>query len=62
MDVELSSREVERRLTAEGWVPRHGARHDVYKDPDGPGRIVVPRHRTLSVGGAREIAKKARWL
>jgi predicted RNA binding protein YcfA (HicA-like mRNA interferase family) len=39
------------RLEREGWIPRHGGDHDVYKHPSKPGRIVVARHRTLSIGG-----------
>ena len=50
------------KLIADGWVVRHGGRHDIYSQPDGPGCIVVvPRHRTLSKGVARKIAKKAGW-
>jgi len=48
-------------LEREGWQCRHGGGHDVYKHPTRPGRIVVPRHRTLSPGVAREIAKMAGW-
>ena len=50
------------RLERDGWVGRHGGDHDVYKHPARPGRIVVPRHRTLSPGVARVIAKVAGWL
>jgi predicted RNA binding protein YcfA (HicA-like mRNA interferase family) len=46
----------------EGWEPRHGGGHDVYKHPTRPGRIILPRHRTLSPGVARAIAKQARWV
>jgi mRNA interferase HicA len=49
------------RLEREGWECRHGGGHDVYKHPARPGRIIVPRHRTLSPGVAREIAKIAGW-
>jgi predicted RNase H-like HicB family nuclease len=35
--------------------------HDVYKHPTRPGRIIVPRHHTLSSGVARAIAKAAGW-
>jgi predicted RNA binding protein YcfA (HicA-like mRNA interferase family) len=35
--------------------------HDVYKHPARAGRIIVPRHRTLSLGVARAIAKAAGW-
>jgi len=50
------------RLEREGWIARHGGDHDVYKHPSKPGRIIVARHRMLSVGVAREIAKVAGWL
>jgi mRNA interferase HicA len=61
MEVECSFRAVDARLRAEGWTPRHGANHDVYKHSQKRGRIVVSRHRTLSIGVAREIAKIAGW-
>ena len=48
-------------LLAQGWVGRHGGDHDVYKHPARPGRIIVPRHRALSPGVARAIAKAAGW-
>jgi mRNA interferase HicA len=50
------------RLVREGWQARHGGDHDVYKHPTRPGRIILPRHRTLSPGVARAIAKLARWV
>lgn len=52
---------VVRRLEREGWESRHGGNHDVFKHPARPGRIVIPRHRTLSPGVARAIAKAAGW-
>jgi predicted RNA binding protein YcfA (HicA-like mRNA interferase family) len=50
------------RLEREGWVGRHGGDHDVFKHPERPGRIVVPRHRVLSPGVARTIARIAGWI
>ena len=50
------------RLVREGWQARHGGDHDVYKHPTRPGRIILPRHHTLSPGVARAIAKQARWV
>jgi hypothetical protein len=41
-------------LVREGWEVRHGGTR--------PGCIILPRHRTLSPGVARAIAKQARWL
>jgi len=49
------------RLEREGWIARHGGEHDVYKHPVRKGRIIVPRHRVLSPGVARAIAKVAGW-
>jgi len=49
------------RLKRDGWIERHGGDHDVYKHPNKPGRIVVPRHRELSPGVARVIARHAGW-
>jgi mRNA interferase HicA len=46
----------------EGWEVRHGGNHDVYKHSTRSGRIILPRHRTLSPGVARAVAKQARWL
>ena len=42
-------------------MPRDGGDHDVYKHPSKRGRIVVTRHRSLSIGVARVIAKTAVW-
>jgi predicted RNA binding protein YcfA (HicA-like mRNA interferase family) len=58
---ETNRTQVAARLEREGWVVRHGGDHDVYKHPSRQGRIVVPRHRTLSPGVARAIAKQAGW-
>jgi mRNA interferase HicA len=60
--LELNRQKITGRLEAEGWVARHGGDHDVYKHPDRKGRLVVPRHRTLSPGVARVIANLAGWL
>jgi predicted RNA binding protein YcfA (HicA-like mRNA interferase family) len=59
--LETDHGKVAARLLREGWIARHGGAHDVFKHPDRPGRIVVPRHRTLSLGVARAIAKQAGW-
>jgi mRNA interferase HicA len=59
--VETNRSKIAARLEREGWSARHGGAHDFYKHPGKPGRIIVPRHRTLSIGVAREIAKTAGW-
>lgn len=60
--VETNKRRIETRLRAEGWVHVGGTNHDNYKHPDRPGvTITVPRHRELTPGTARSIAKAAGW-
>jgi predicted RNA binding protein YcfA (HicA-like mRNA interferase family) len=59
--IETDRRKVVGRLEREGWAGRHGGDHDVYKHPDRPGRIVIPRHRKISPGVARAIARQAGW-
>lgn len=50
------------RLSREGWeIARHGSNHDVLRKAGMP-VIVLPRHRTLSSGVARSIAKSAGWI
>ena len=62
-EMETSRAKVVRRLQREGWVNRGGANHDVYTHPQRPGVIItVPRHRTLSPGVARQIARNAGWM
>ena len=60
--VETDRRKVVARLEREGWQLRHGGKHDVYQHLRFPDlAIVVPRHRTLSLGVALSIAKAAGW-
>ena len=60
--LETNRSKVAARLLREGWEVRHGGDHDVYKHSTRSGRIILPRHRTLSPGAARAVAKQARWL
>jgi predicted RNA binding protein YcfA (HicA-like mRNA interferase family) len=61
--LETQTRRIVAKLVREGWVNVGGGRHDKFIHPDLPGAlIVVPRHREVSVGVARDIAKRARWL
>lgn len=60
--METDRGKIVRRLQREGWSNRGGSGHDVFTHPQRPGKIiVVPRHRTLSPGVARQIAKQAEW-
>jgi hypothetical protein len=60
--IESNRRKVAARLEREGWINRGGKEHDIYTHPAYPGRIIsLPRHRTLSPGVARAIAKTTGW-
>jgi predicted RNA binding protein YcfA (HicA-like mRNA interferase family) len=61
--VETNTRKIVARLERDGWVNAGGGRHDKYEHPGQPGvLIVVPRHRELSPGVARSIARLAGWM
>jgi predicted RNA binding protein YcfA (HicA-like mRNA interferase family) len=60
--VETKTRKIVSRLEREGWVVERGKEHDIFRNPSQPGtRITVPRHRELSIGVARDIARLAKW-
>lgn len=62
MPPETDRRRIVQRLEAEGWVNRGGGEHDIYEHAvKSTAKIAVPRHRTLSLGVARQIAKLAGW-
>jgi mRNA interferase HicA len=61
--LELNRQKVAARLEREGWTVRYGGNHDVYTHREKPRQIIVlPRHRTLSPGVARNTAKVAGWI
>jgi predicted RNA binding protein YcfA (HicA-like mRNA interferase family) len=60
--VETVTRRVVARLKREGWQDVGGAKHDKFEHPDWPYPIIVPRHRQLSIGVARSIARLARLI
>jgi mRNA interferase HicA len=60
--LETNRNKIVSRLLREGWeLARHGGGHDVFRHPI-KGIVTVPRHRILSWGVARSIAKTAGWL
>ncbi len=61
-EFETNTRKVVARLEREGWINKGGGNHDIFKHPIKRGRIVVPRHREVSPGVARSIAKAAGWI
>jgi predicted RNA binding protein YcfA (HicA-like mRNA interferase family) len=60
--LETSRAKVVRRLEREGWINVGGGKHDMFRHPRKPGAAIVPRHRQLTPGVARTIAKAAGWL
>ena len=61
MEIELVRARIVARLVREGWADRGGAKHDKFEKA-GCQAVIVPRHRMLSPGVARSIAKGAGWL
>jgi len=60
--LETSRAKIVSRLLRENWeMARHGGGHDVYRHKE-KGVIVVPRHREVSPGVGRSIAKTAGWI
>ena len=59
--LELSRAKVVRRLEREGWINEGGGKHDLFRHPARTGVAIVPRHRDLTLGVARTIAKAAGW-
>jgi predicted RNA binding protein YcfA (HicA-like mRNA interferase family) len=61
--IETDTRKIVKRLESEGWRNLGGGSHDRYVRDDRPGdMIAVPRHREVSPGVARSIAKAAGWV
>lgn len=60
--VETNRANVVSRLEADGWFCEHCAKHDKFSHPNHQHKIMVPRHRVLSMLVARSIAKAAGWL
>jgi predicted RNA binding protein YcfA (HicA-like mRNA interferase family) len=63
MGNETNTRKIIARLEREGWIISHGGRHDKFDHPADPNiTLILPRHREVSLGVARDIAKKAGWI
>ncbi len=61
-NVDTNRARIVSRLTREGWVLEGGAKHDKFAHAKRPGvKIMVPRHKSLTPGVARNIANAAGW-
>jgi len=61
--VETNTRKIIERLKQEGWTNIGGAGHDRFIHKGRAEMMIpVPRHRELSPGTARSIAKAAGWI
>jgi predicted RNA binding protein YcfA (HicA-like mRNA interferase family) len=58
--LETNARKIVARLEREVWVLKEGSAYMLFKHPQ-KGRVTVPRHREVSPGVARSIAKAAGW-
>ena len=60
--IETKTDRIRRKLEKDGWyLARHGSGPDIYRHLSIKGIITLPRHKTVSLGVARSIAKKAGW-
>ena len=59
--LETNRSKVAARLRAEGWTNEGEGNHDKFTKPEAAYPVLAPRHRTLSSGVARSIAKAAGW-
>lgn len=59
--LEVNRAKIVRRLLKEGWKNEGGTKHDAYTHPDFDFPVIVPRHKSLSPGVARTIARAAGW-
>ena len=63
MGNETNTRKIIARLEREGWRNMGGGRHDKFEHVARSEVLsIVPRHREVSFGVARDIAKKAGWI
>jgi predicted RNA binding protein YcfA (HicA-like mRNA interferase family) len=61
--VETNTRKIIARLLREGWKNIGGGSHDRFVHGDMPETMItVRRHRELTTGTARSIAKAAHWI
>ncbi len=61
--VETNTRKIIDRLKKDGWTNVGGGSHDRFVHEGRPEMMIpVPRHRELSAGVARSIAKAAGWI
>jgi predicted RNA binding protein YcfA (HicA-like mRNA interferase family) len=61
--METNTRKIVGRLERENWTNVGGGNHDKFVNPTREGALIVaPRHKTVSPGVARDIAKKAGWM
>lgn len=59
--METSRVRIVARLRSEGWFSEGGTKHEKFTRHGSSFPIIVPRHRDLSIGVARAIAKQAGW-
>lgn len=60
--LETNTKKVIARLLRDGWKNVGGGKHDKFEHADHAYPIIVPRHKELSPGVARSIAKQAGWI
>jgi predicted RNA binding protein YcfA (HicA-like mRNA interferase family) len=59
----VTTRDVIRRLQADGWVEVRQTKHKVFSHPTKTGHVVVPVHsgKDIPIGTLAQIFKQAGW-
>lgn len=58
---ETTRARIEARLRSDGWSSEGGTKHEKYVHADRAETVWLPRHKVISIGVARSIAKAAGW-
>jgi predicted RNA binding protein YcfA (HicA-like mRNA interferase family) len=60
--IETNKAALVKRLKADGWVSHGGTNHEKYKHHTNKNVIVLPYHRDISIGVARQAHQHAGYI
>lgn len=61
-NIETNKTAIVKRLSREGWNTEDNNKHMKIKHPTKPGIIILPNHKDISIGVARQVHKVAGWI
>jgi predicted RNA binding protein YcfA (HicA-like mRNA interferase family) len=60
--IDTNRESLKKRLRSDGWVSGGGTNHEKFKHPTNSRVIVLPYHRNISIGVARDAHKAAGYI